>query len=265
MSRHQRFTIQDLSAAVVVTVIALVIVNSIVGCDGRGSARRTARAMQDSTHLRGIHTGLVFFASGNKDYYPGVDSNGREAVADVSAKPHEYGFGTAKGRLTAYRMAVLLRANYFPQEYLISPAESNSLVKTPELGKNFADGEAYSYAMLNISDLDAPRAGEWRTTQSSSAAVISDRNIGHGADAATSQSNHTSKGDGWRGAVCYNDNHVQFETTNVIKTEYALKGEVAADNLFADSDIAIDNGKQTKNADAAMVFMAGDSYVNQNP
>lgn len=265
MHRQQGFALTDMLTLVVLGAIFSVYAYCIVGC-GEGAQRRTARARQTSSHVRGIHSGSVLFAQGNKDFYPGLDSTGAPATKSMSAaNPSEYGFGTADGSLVAYRMAVLLRGNYFSPEYMKSPSETNPAIAAPVLGKDFADGAAYSYAMLNITDASKPRTGEWRATNNSRAAVISDRNIGGEATGENAQSIHTAKGEGWRGSVCYNDNHANFETSDLLKTEYALKGEVIADQLFSDQEIADDGKTRTAGTDAAMVFTAGDSYVNQQP
>lgn len=261
MHHHSAFTLTDMLAAMVLIVIVFVL---YMGTCGQSSPRRQARGMQNSVHLLGIRSGMVSFAQGNKDYYPGLTANGEKATESVAADAGQksYGFATADGTLTAYRFAVLVRGSYFSRDYLKNPAETNDKIIIPVAGQNFADGSAYSYAMLNISDVKAPRVREWKATNNSRAAVVSDRNIGPDATGTGAQSLHTSQGEGWRGTVCYNDGHVIFETTDMLKTSYGKSGTVVADLLFSDQEKTEGN---VANADAAMVFKAGDSYVNQQP
>lgn len=264
MQRKQGFTLIEL--LVVISIIALLIG---ILLPALGSARRTARQMQNSTHVRGIHSGMVLFAQGNKDYFPGIDgSTAALATASVAAATGTYGTGSTTGADVSYRMAVLLRGNYFSPEYMKSPAETEA-VTAPVQGTNWADGKVYSYAMLNIVTIANPRVGEWRNTNNSRAVIVSDRNIGTAASTAASvstaaQSVHTATGEGWRGSVCYNDNHAVFETTDVVTTEYALKGEIAKDGLFSAGETPAASASTT-NADAAMVFKTGEVYVGQKP
>lgn len=227
------------------------------------SARQHARRMQNGTHVRGIQMGMVLYAQGNRDFYPGLNADGSKATKTVAAIPDQmYGYATADGSHVAYRFAVLLRGNFFSPEYMVSPAETNKGIAVAEVGKNFADGAAYSYALLNISDLKQPRVGEWRATNNSRAAVVSDRNIGGEPSGKGAQSIHTNIGEGWRGSVGYNDNHVNFENTDVLINKFAGPEEIAADKLFSEME-KTERGKS--GADAAMVFKAGDAYVNQQP
>lgn len=261
MQRKQGFTLIEL--LVVISIIALLIG---ILLPALGSARRTARQMQNSTHVRGIHSGMVLFAQGNKDFYPGLDSNGAIATLAIPAQAGIYGTASTDGAEVVYRMAVLLRGNYFSPEYMRSPAETNAAILPPTatVAGSMTAGQNYSYAMLNITTISWPRVGEWRATNNSRAAVISDRNIGTAATGTSAQSVHTSTGDGWRGSVCYNDNHAQFETTDVIKTEYALKGEVTADQLFSAGQTT-SAATAVNDADAAMVFKDKTTYTNQQP
>ncbi len=257
MQRRKGFTLIEL--LVVISIIALLIG---ILLPALGSARRTARQMQNSTHVRGIHSGCVLFANGNKDFYPGMDSTGTISTVTVAASstaPQTYGTASTNGMHPRYRMAVLLRGNYFSPEYMRSPAETDSQITTPIVGTSFMDKKAYSYALLDISTIADDRVGEWKATNNSRAIVVSDRNIGAGSSGTTAQSVHTGAGEGWRGSVCYNDNHAAFETTDEIKTEYNLKGEVAKDKLFVKTDTSVNN---STTANAMMVW--DDSYTGVN-
>ena len=76
------------------TLIELLVVISIIALligillPALGAARRTARQMQNSTQIRGIHTGIVLFAQGNNSYYPGMTTIGGIAVKEDSAATH---------------------------------------------------------------------------------------------------------------------------------------------------------------------------------
>ena len=262
MERKRGFTLIEL--LVVISIIALLIG---ILLPALGSARRTARQMQSSTHARGIHSGMVLFSQGNKDFFPGFTDSGTENTTVITVSAGVYGTTAASGFEPVYRFAILLRGNYFSPEYTKSPAETEPTV-IPVAGTNMVNGKHYSWALLKIDNVTANyRNGEWRATNTSRAAVVADRNIGGAGStttvATTPQSIHSSVGEGWRGSVCYNDNHAVFETTDVIKTEYALKGEVTADGLFSPGESTAAATPVT-NADAAFVFKDTTSYTAQN-
>ncbi|MGB1126504.1 MAG: type II secretion system protein, partial [Phycisphaeraceae bacterium] len=68
-TRRSGFTLIEL--LVVISIIALLIA---ILLPALGAARRTARRMQSSTQLRGIHQGLVTYANSNKNNFAGLDS-----------------------------------------------------------------------------------------------------------------------------------------------------------------------------------------------
>lgn len=226
-----------------------------------GSSRRPrGQQMRNSTHLRGIQSGMVLYAQGNKDFYPGFNNDGSEARNAMHATPGLYGTDSTSGYDVNYRMAILLRGNYFSPEYMLSPNETEPK-KTIQPAENLTTSH-FSFALLRISDSNAKgRRDEWKATNNSRAAVGSDRNLGPGAG-DKAYSNHTTPSEGWRGAVIYNDNHAVFETTNHITTEFGVhekNNEIKIDDLFADD--ADPNGKHGN--DAAMVYQNDHAYVNQ--
>ncbi len=223
------------------------------------------RALYSIKHMRGIHSGMVLFGSGSKDFFPGLDSNGRPMSDAIPAGPGEYGTISTDGTSVVYRLTLLLRGNFLAPDYLISPSEIDPRIVPAEYGKDLLPGRHYSFALLNISQQGAHRQGEWRSRNSAQAAILSDRNIGGpgssgGILSQAAQSLHNNPGEGWRGAVVYNDNHGVFETSDMITTQYVEKGKVDNDGLFSDADIT----KQgVAGADAAMVFQDNVSYHGQ--
>ncbi|MBL4700105.1 MAG: prepilin-type N-terminal cleavage/methylation domain-containing protein [Phycisphaeraceae bacterium] len=231
MKKHA-FTLIEL--LVVISIIALLIG---ILLPALGAARRTARQMQNSTQVRGIHTGLVLFSQGNNTYYPGKNSIGKPFAFTGYTVP-----GFSSSITVEARFQELLDDNYFTGEYVISPSETKTrwtsgLVATAN----------YSYALLRIANAgvnDKQRSAEWRDTSNSEAPIITDRakdnngaifvgGVGTAAQPIKSvHTNPTSNTNEWRGSVGFNDNHVTFEAThNQLDTQYGDSSKVD-DNLF---------------------------------
>jgi len=228
MSR-QRFSTRAFTLIELLVVISIIALLIGILLPALGAARRTARQMQNSTQVRGIHSALVLFAQGNNTYYPGVASNG-----DFTA--------ITNGTHTNVRVQELLEDNYFSGEYIISPSET----KTEWTTGDTLDTTMYSYALLDISVTPSQRRNEWRETSNSQAPVLSDRAIDNddATDDGDVKSVHTNPAAGtneWRGSVGWNDNHVTFESdrllTNVKNGSSTTTGvgpdpDVAGDDLF---------------------------------
>lgn len=241
--RQAGFSLLDLM--VVIVCIAAVL---SVQIPADAASRRTARRMQNSTQLRGIHQGLVTFANSNKDRFPGLSSRG-EILPDNDVNTGSSG----PGDYVQARYWLMLDGDYFTPEYAISPSETHALTEyEPGLANVAAPVQwnarqkHYSYAMLGIAGNpgQAPaapgRGAEWAMTLNSQAVVLSDRNTGMDAGRRV-QSIHTDEAGVWAGSVLWNDNHVGFENAGpLFATKYAEGalhadqfGDNGSDNLFA--------------------------------
>ena len=236
-SRKSGFTLIEL--LVVISIIALLIA---ILLPALGAARRTARRMQNSTQLRGIHQGLVTFANSNKENFAGLNSKG-EALAGTAANTG----GSGAGHEIEARYFILFKGDFFTPEYAISPSETSNVTEYDENVNNgrvdfIGNGvKHYSYALLQfdsaasatadgaVTGATAARAAEWSQTLNSQAIVVSDRNVG--SDTGNNlQSIHTEAGDAeWTGSVLWNDNHVGFEQEEIFETKYA-NGALNQDN-----------------------------------
>lgn len=212
-----------------------------------GAARRTARRMQNSTQLRGIHQGMVTYANSNRNNFAGLSGNGR-ILADGTLTGN-----SGDGNTPQARMWVMLNGNFFSPDYAISPSETDSSIIAYS-GSGSVTDRNYSYALVSFKktgeasgdpptyDIDPetmPRAAEWKQTLNSQAVVLSDRNIG--SDPNTNiQSIHSDAGS-WRGSVLWNDNHVGFENTAVFQTKYADGSMNTSDHLFIDEPASPNN------------------------
>ena len=264
--RRSGFTIHEL---LVVIVLVMVVVAFNVPADA--AARRTARRMQNSTQLRGIHQGLVTFANSNKNNFAGLDSRG-----NIVANGLESTGNSGDGDTVEARFWMMLDGDYMVPEYIVSPSEVANVTFADDPQGAFEalkwndDIKHYSYAMLGIKGVagEAPdaafagRAAEWQTTLNSQAIVLSDRNSGTNATNQVESIHSGDRGE-WAGSVLWNDNHVGFEQTHFFETKYA-NGRLhvddrwnPTDNLF--SSEADPDGKV--GVDALMVI-AGDDTVH---
>ncbi|MEM1353723.1 MAG: DUF4190 domain-containing protein [Planctomycetota bacterium] len=270
------------AVAIVVMLIIAITLPAI------GAARRTARRMQNSTQMRGVHQGLVMTSSSNRANYAGLDAMGN-IIEDRSAggqSLNDYpGFnGSGDGDSVEARYWQLFAENAFTPEFAISPSEvGNVAIYDPGSGSipapvvwNAGSGDKhYSYAMLSIEGEPgrAPaaraRADEWKDTFNSRAIVLSDRNTGSGTSDTQVRSIHTDDPGDWKGTVVWNDNHVGFEQThNAFETKYG-NGQIntfagpggTADDLFKDANIPAGNSPGQANA---LMVVDGDSGVSGN-
>jgi len=262
------FTLIEL--LVVISIIALLIA---ILLPALGAARRTARRMQNSTQLRGIHQGLVTFANSNKSKFAGLDSKGK-AVDDG---PNTTG-NSGNGDKIEARYWILLAGDYFTPEYAISPSETKTVTEYEEAtgtGVNPVQFDPtgvkhYSYAMLQfaaggttleITSATTRRAAEWEQTLNSQSIVVSDRNVGEDNNAGI-QSVHSEEGE-WVGSVLWNDNHVAFENTEFFATKYA-DAPLNTDANGDPTDHLFINDVGTNNANAVMAKYGNERFGAEN-
>ncbi len=246
MKSSRGFTLIEL--LVVISIIALLIGLLLPALS---AARRSARQMENSSRIRGIHQNIVIFAQGNRTYFPGVKSNGR--LLTTAQDFTQAGIPTHNGRTGASpsaRFELLLRKDYFNPEYIISPGETKTAWipgTAAVVGTDGTPAPQYSYAMLRLVAADGegrlekyPRHDEWRDTSNSLAPIMSDRNTtgdtdaqGKINDANGAKSIWTVNPGDWQGSVGWNDNHVNLEVSPIMaQTQYGKGMQAEEDNIF---------------------------------
>jgi prepilin-type N-terminal cleavage/methylation domain-containing protein len=209
--KKRAFTLIEL--LVVISIIALLIG---ILLPALGAARRTARQMQNSTQVRGIHSALVLFSQGNNTYYPGMTTIGNLGTTTT----------------VEFRFEELFEDNYFTGEYMISPSETKTALTATTQTVTSAN---VSYAMLEIDSAIGNRTNEWRDTSNSEAVVLSDRAKDNGTGIKSVHTNPSTDTNEWRGSVGFNDNHVTFEATHdQLNTQYG-DDSTGKDDLFSSS------------------------------
>lgn len=248
MNTRKAFTLIEL--LVVISIIALLIG---ILLPALGAARRTARQLQNSTQLRGIHQGAFTYAQSNDSWLPGMRTFDASSMANTfGVDPRTFGGGAAAGQWAEGRFILMVEEDLYTPEYMISPAEVNTNVQewdsqAADNSYNQSDNQyVSSYAISQLvrfvpNQPAEGRAREWRDNANGEALVVSDRLTSGVANAPeTHQSIWTGDQLGWKGTLTFNDNHTGFvnssETEN--QTNYANEGSDMADNIF----LSLSNG-----------------------
>jgi prepilin-type N-terminal cleavage/methylation domain-containing protein len=252
MRQKPGFTLIEL--LVVISIIALLIG---ILLPALGAARRTARQMQNSTQVRGIHQGLILYAQGNKTRFVGITGQGT-AYEDTTAGKESW--------RTGWRMQKMISENYFTPEYARSPSEAQTGVTSYTMLDIVTPAGTLLATSTNTAvmpDANAVvRLSEWRETSNTEAIVLTDRAIINEPVASTTgighiRSVHTSPGQSktdWRGSVAWNENHVTFESNHKnTSSRYGSTANEGKDNLFEnDGNIATAGATMTVDHNALM-------------
>eukprot|EP00752_Nemacystus_decipiens_P013739 g12192.t1 len=259
-TRQSGFTLIEL--LVVISIIALLIA---ILLPALGAARRTARRMQNSTQLRGIHQGLVTFGNSNKEKFPGLDSSGGslDDLANTTG-------GSGLGHSVEARYWILLDGDFFTPEYAISPSET--IAGIDEYDENVAvdvTSANYSYAFLELGDAVAGatpdsgnRVAEWTQTLNTQAIVVSDRTLDD-TDYFSIHTEEEAGSDNWGGSVLWNDNHVGFENTVTAQFETKFGSDQLSDG---DDDLFVETATGNALVDGnAFMIAEGTGTVVSTP
>lgn len=246
--RETGFTLIEL--LVVISIIALLIGFLLPAL---GAARRSARRMENGTQIRGMQTGFILFSNDNNTYYPGYDSDGKNAFDAIAASPIQWGSSAGDDDDIGTVYALMLTGEYFTPDYMVSPLDNIIPIAAPggNLGTvvkgNATVGASYSYAILDTNDLGDERRKEWKDTSNALAPVIADPSSDIRPDLARisyhSEVPSTGPGAGnsdldYEGNVGWNDNHVTFQNTgkfDIGKTKMRLVTNTAPLNPWKDN------------------------------
>ncbi len=243
IARHRGASLMDIIALVALMGLLLVIVFAIVLPPPLGGRRHGGgRRMQNGTQVRGIHIGMVLYAQGNKNHYPGFDKFGNNATfaSNIANVPDFIAADFSSANPTAAVYAILMNGSYFTPEYAISPLEPNKVKAAP--GSTPLTSANYSYALFSVADptADKGRRAEWFDTQNSQAPIAGDRGKAIDPTMRTTSihvQTTTAAPNDWQGNVVWNDNHVTFETTANLRGDNIKIGDKAGkagdiDDLF---------------------------------
>lgn len=239
-SRRSGFTLIEL--LVVISIIALLIA---ILLPALGAARTTARRMQNSTQVRGIHQAMVTFSNSNRDLFPGIESDREEVVNSVINTGNSGAGNTVPGRYW-----ILLDDDFFTPEYAISPAETANRENWDPTVDLAVTNQNYSYAFLEIRTTvdggDDRRRTEWGATLNTQAIAVSDRALGTVANAFSIHTEDAGANSRWAGTITRNDNSTNYEGSGgdggiEFETRYGSNPLNTADNIFEQSPLATDS------------------------
>ena len=258
--QRQRHAFTLIELLVVISIIALLIA---ILLPALGAARNAARQMQNTTHVRGLQQGFFIVSQDNKGWYVGIEDPRGQNAASAFSNGNEIdtlvGFGGVGNRAGSYvsaRFALILEADAVPADYILSPAETREDFRSWDANGSYnvnTTGDTFwSYALpstYNQPDnwIWKGRFDQWRDTADASAVVVSDRLTERGATQGASENYEsiwTEPGEGWAGAVSFNDNHTEFvRGADIEGTNYG-DGTLGLDDLFWSTagDEMFDNG-----------------------
>lgn len=248
-SRRSGFTLIEL--LVVISIIALLIA---ILLPALGAARTTARRMQNSTQVRGIHQALVTFSNSNNNFFPGLESDGATIPGEVNRTG-----STQNGAFVESRYWILLDGNFFTPEYAISPSETEGRENWDPNVTVAVEEDNYSYALLQlVAADDTDRRSEWSGTLNTQAVMVTDRAIGNAATPFSihSEEDANAANNRWTGSLAWNDNHVGFESGGTdFETKYGSSplNSVTLDDLFVED---------TTTGDALMIAEGGATVLS---
>lgn len=111
---NRGFTIIEL-----LVVIAIIVLISALLIPALGKAFRAARSTEDKTQIRGIHSAMMLFASGNESEFP------RPSVVTENYENVLHNTTDTTGNL----MSFMIARRYFNTDLVISPVESNPNIR----------------------------------------------------------------------------------------------------------------------------------------
>lgn len=254
--RKSGFTLVEL--LVVMAIIALLLGLLLPAL---AKARATARQVKDATQVRQIHTAWLTWSRSFNGTFPTpglIDRqptpNGEipgKGAEDLAQNGHDNLYGAC------------LAQNFFSAQLCLSPSESSSFVANcatynfnaynvandrywdenngTRFKANLTAQSNTSYATLDFqlvgNNKSARMVKEWKESLNSKFPVIGNRGVKDGVYDATYNQSKTLEIHGgrssWEGNICYNDNHVAFESnfTPDGMTKFGASNNVD-DNMF---------------------------------
>ncbi|MFK7788770.1 MAG: Tfp pilus assembly protein FimT/FimU [Phycisphaeraceae bacterium] len=255
MERHssKRYAFTLIELLVVISIIALLIA---ILLPALGSARESARKLQNMSQIRGIQQGFFIHSQDNKGWFAGIESkgaqgDGMQTFIDADTIDNWNDGGGVAGAYVEARWITLLNGDFVPPDYLVSPAEIRESIQPFVDGQTYTVGQYFSSFALpllvnsqNRNIVATGRAGEWRDNANGGSPVASDRLLNapgvDNRDDERHQSIWMDKVGKWQGSISYNDNSTEFiNTAEISRTDFLGDKPVGYESLFIDGNIDI--------------------------